>query len=145
GRLTEEKRTSLVDPITSARYAYLDFNGEEVTPTVAYKYNGLSNLSRTIQSGATGTLSRETSYQYGAGGRLGIMTDAEGFARTYRYDAAGRVTREEYSRQLAVSGSSIEGIGYDYDLEGRVIAQGAMVYLSSAWTRNGPGAGIDLD
>ena len=129
GRMTSEQRS-----------AFTDFNAASVTPTVDYYYNGLGNLSRTRQAGTSGTIAvaeRVTTYTYGAGGRLATLTDAESFVRTYRYDAAGRVSRDEYVRVKPDASTATEAVGYDYDLEGRVAQQGIVLYVSSAWTRTG--------
>lgn len=123
--------------ITEARSAFTDFNNQSVTPTVDYYYNGLNDLSRTRQRGAAAVVDRVTTYAYGTGGRLDTMTDASGFVRTYRYDKAGRVVREEYTRVKPGGGSALEAVGTDYDLEGRTITTGVMTYTSSTWTRSG--------
>ncbi|MBL7373227.1 RHS repeat protein, partial [Escherichia coli] len=70
------------------RAAFVDFNGQWVSPTTQYLYDALGNLSRSVQSGATNAPTRVTTYSYGAGGRLGSMTDASGFTRYYAYDVA---------------------------------------------------------
>jgi YD repeat-containing protein len=121
GRLTQEERS-----------AYIDYSGNWAAPTVDYRYDGLGNLTRSRQWGATGTWERVTKYTYGAGGRLASVEDAEAFVRDHVYDATGRVIREEYTL-----GSDRSAVGYDYDLEGRVIQQGVVAYVSSAWGRTG--------
>lgn len=111
GRLTSE-----------ARKAFTDFNGTSVTPTIDYYYNGAGDLVRQREQGATGSAERVTYYTYGAGGRLHSVTDAENFTRTYRYDRAGQIIREEYARQTP-TGSVNEAVLYYYDAQGRVTNQ----------------------
>jgi YD repeat-containing protein len=123
--------------ITEARAAFTDFNGQSVTPMVDYYYNGLDELSRARQRGSSGVISvdeRVTTYTYGTGGRLATMTDPNGLVRTYRYDAAGRVMREEYLRDPALG---TEGIGYAYDLEGRLTQQSALYTPGPNWSSAG--------
>lgn len=138
GRMTQEQRS-----------AFTDFNGNSVTPTIDHYYDGLGNQTRTRQVGSSGTIAvaeRVTTYAYGNAsnggmrGKLVSVTDAENFARTYRYDAAGRVAREEYVRTMP-TGTSTEGVGYEYDLNGRVVRQGSLLNPSGSWTRDG--ANID--
>jgi YD repeat-containing protein len=110
---------------TETRAAFVDFNGQSVSPTTQYLYDGLGNLSRTVQSGATNTPARTTTYAYAAGGRLASMTDASGFTRNYAYDAMGRVKKESYTRITAAGGSVTDASATRYDLAGRKIFQGA--------------------
>ncbi|WEJ98137.1 MAG: polymorphic toxin-type HINT domain-containing protein [Candidatus Sphingomonas phytovorans] len=109
---------------TETRAAFVDFNGQSVSPTTQYLYDGLGNLSRTVQSGATGAAARVTTYSYGAGGRLSSMTDASGFTRSYAYDIMGRVKKESYTRATAAGGTVTDAIATRYDLAGRTIYQG---------------------
>ncbi|WP_135212625.1 HNH endonuclease [Vitreimonas flagellata] len=132
GRMTREQRS-----------AFTDVNGASVTPTVEYEYNGLNNLTLTRALGAGGAIAaaeRTSTYAYDGAGRLASVTDAEGFKRAYVYDVTGRIIREEYNR-LNFTAAANEAVGYDYDLEGRVVQQGVMLYQSGAWTRTG--ANID--
>ncbi len=119
--------------ITEARAAFVDFNGQSVTPTTQYLYDGLGNLSRTVQAGATGAAARVTTYSYGAGGRLASMTDAAGFTRSYAYDTMGRVKKESYTRATAAGGSATDAIATRYDLAGRKIYQGAATWNGSSF------------
>ncbi|MFZ2032019.1 MAG: DUF6531 domain-containing protein, partial [Vitreimonas sp.] len=140
GRMEWEKHQSFND--------YTSVSGgtqHSVTPETDYLYDGLNNLVRTVQrddATLASPVDHITQYVYGAGGRLASVTDAEGFTHTYRYDADGRVTRDEYTRQLP-SGTSHEAIGYDYDAEGRVIRQG--VVLDAANTNSWSHAGAAVD
>ena len=115
------------------RAGFVDFNGQWVSPTTQYLYDGLGNLSRSIQSGATNAPTRVTTYSYGAGGRLGSMTDASGFTRYYAYDAAGRVKRESYSRTTAAGGTVTDAIATRYDLAGRKVFQGVATWNGSGY------------
>src|SRR5690606_8159161 len=98
-----------------------------------------NNLALTRALGAGGAVSaaeRTSTYAYDGAGRPASVTDAEGFKRTYVYDATGRVVREEYNR-LNLTAAANEAVGYDYDLEGRVLAQGIVVPgAGGAWTRS---------
>ncbi len=132
GRLVSETR-ALYGANGEAQALYQDYNGLAVSPRTTYLYNGLNDLEVTTQSGTTGAAARQTTYRYGVGGRLATVTDASGFARSYSYDAAGRVTRESYGR-LTPGGSTVgDAIGYAYDLEGRVTTQGLMINRDGRW------------
>ncbi|HYD86007.1 MAG TPA: LysM peptidoglycan-binding domain-containing protein [Vitreimonas sp.] len=129
GRLRKEERAAFVDHL-----------GAAVRPTLDYAYDALGNLTELRQLGAGSLADRVTTYEYGIGGRLLRMQDAGDFTRHYFYDVAGRVTREEYNR-LDLSSGAVrnEAIGSDYDLEGRVVAQGMLLRPSgstTSWTRN---------
>lgn len=146
GRLVREKRT-----LSGQTHLYADAFGVNVTPTVDYAYNALNDLATVTVAGSTKVISgtptttaqsRVTSYAYAAGGVLVSKTDAEGFVRSYVYDAASRVVREQYTR-VKPSGSADEAIGYDYDLAGRIIAQGAMVKVSGVYTRSITVSGLE--
>ena len=119
------------------RSAYVDHLGGSVSPKVQYLYNALNDVSRVYKYGKNGSISHTDShYTYAQGGRLTSVTDGNGFVRTYRYDAKGQMVREEYAR-VTNSGTKTEGIGYEFDKEGRVIAQGAVWLNGSTWTRSG--------
>ncbi|MCB5426409.1 LysM peptidoglycan-binding domain-containing protein [Altererythrobacter sp. CC-YST694] len=127
GRLSEER---------SPQYA--SNNGTAVTPKVNYFYNGLGDLTRTVQAaGGDVSSARVTTYTYSTGGRLSSMTNAEGDVRNYFYDIAGRLTLETYSRTTYVSGGSTvtaeEGIGYRFDALGRSLGQGFYKKVSGSW------------
>jgi YD repeat-containing protein len=120
GRLTKETRA-----------AYVDLASATISPTVRYYYDGLGNLVRTRQGGATEAAGdRITTYAYGAGGRLSSMTDATGATFYYHYDAAGNKLADSYYRYKSDGSWVIEGVFYTRDLLGRVISQ-------SVGTRNG--------
>ncbi|MBN8811110.1 MULTISPECIES: GH-E family nuclease [unclassified Sphingomonas] len=110
------------------RSAFVDFNGQWVSPTTQYLYDGLGNLSRTVQSGATNAAARVTTYSYGADGRLASTTDASGFSRYYAYDVAGRVKKESYTRATAAGGAVTDAIASRYDLAGRKVFQGVATW-----------------
>ncbi|WP_371395838.1 polymorphic toxin-type HINT domain-containing protein [Fretibacter rubidus] len=120
------------------RSAYDDYRDGTtlVSPKVQYLYNGLNDVSRVYKYGTTGTVASDSHYVYAKGGRLTSVTDGNGFVRTYRYDAKGQMVREEYAR-VTNGATQIEGIGYDFDKEGRVTAQGAVVKSGSTWSRGG--------
>ncbi|HEX8225714.1 MAG TPA: polymorphic toxin-type HINT domain-containing protein [Allosphingosinicella sp.] len=123
GRLTSESRA-----------AFTDFNGQAVTPTIDYYYNGLGTAARMRQRGATGTTERVVTYAYGAGGRLASSTDAAGFTRSFAYDAAGRVKKESFTRVKADGSSVNEAIATRYDLSGRSVYRGIAYQSGSAFT-----------
>ncbi len=109
-----------------------------VTPTVEYLYNGLNNLSRTRQGGATAQAGdRITTYAYGANGRLASLTDPAGGVHAYYYDAAGNIVRDSYTRLKSDGTTSLnEGILYRRDLLGRMIGQAIATKISAtSWTR----------
>ena len=120
------------------RSGYTDHLGGTVTPRVNYYYNALDDVARVFKYGKTGSINHTDShYVYAKGGRLTSVTDGNGFVRTYRYDAKGQLVREEYVRATATQGNKTEGIGYEFDKEGRVTAQGAVWKSGSTWTRSG--------
>lgn len=115
GRLMFEQRT-----------AFSGHTNGNVTPRVDYIYDGLGNLTHSIAAGAAGIDARTTRYEYGAGGQLESMYDAEYNRTDYFYDTMGRVLVERYSRTQGVdSGASLktEGKINKYDKLGRVIEQ----------------------
>ncbi|WP_448661573.1 GH-E family nuclease [Sphingomonas sp. CJ20] len=115
------------------RSGFVDFNGQWVSPTTQYLYDGLNNLSRTVQSGATNAATRVTTYSYGADGRLANMTDASGFTRSYAYDVAGRVKKESYTRTTAAGGTVTDAVASRYDLAGRKVFQGVASWNGSSF------------
>lgn len=127
GRLTKETRPS-----------FASNNGTSVTPQLNYYYDGLGNLTRSVQAGGGDAVQRVTTYAYGAGGRLSSMTDAEGGVRNYLYDVAGRLVLEHYTRTITATGGGTstvnEGIGYRYDALGRSLGQGFYTKPGSTWT-----------
>jgi YD repeat-containing protein len=125
GRLTLEKGTG-----------FTDYLGASVTPRTAYAYDGLNSvLSTRVQAGAVAndTNDRITTYTYGAGGRLATVTDAAGFAHTFGYDAAGRVVRDSYTRDLGSGGSVTEAQITLYDIAGRTVTQTNARLDGSTW------------
>jgi YD repeat-containing protein len=133
GRLWRQEKTAINGAAS--------FNGASVTPTIDYSYDGLGNLKTTTQYGFGQADTRVSTFTYGTGGLLVSATDASGFTRTYRHDAAGRVTREEYMRAGLYGTVTHEASGTDYDIEGRVVAQG-IVMNQGGWTR---GNGVSND
>ncbi|GAA4035711.1 DNA/RNA non-specific endonuclease [Parerythrobacter jejuensis] len=111
GRLTKETRA-----------AFTDFNGQSVRPVVDYYYDGLGNLTRTRQGGATGTSERNTYYYYKKG-MLDRMTDAEGLTRYFKYDSGGRESEVYYTRQNYYGSARTEGVKRTYDKLGRVVSE----------------------
>jgi YD repeat-containing protein len=138
GRMTSEQRAS-----------YTDANGTtNVTPSNAYLYDAAGHLVRQTQAGSnTGTyatVDRVTTYTYGAGGRLLTVTDAEGFTRSYGYDAAGNLVKDSYARRINTTSSSTsdwtttssEAILYQRDVLGRVVRQSSALNLgASGWNK----------
>ncbi|MGH6613388.1 LysM peptidoglycan-binding domain-containing protein [Sphingomonas sp.] len=130
--------------ISEARTPYNDFTSTagtpvSVTPTLRYSYNGLGDLTRTQQGGATidNTNDHITRYAYGAGGRLTSMTDANNQARSYFYDIVGRKTGESYARANSSATAMPEGIAYQYDLLGRLTQQSMNTVSGTTWTQVG--------
>ncbi|GAA4044674.1 LysM peptidoglycan-binding domain-containing protein [Parerythrobacter jejuensis] len=126
GRLTRETRA-----------AFTDFNGNSVRPTVQYYYDGLDNLTRTRQYGATGAAERNTYYYYKKG-QLDRMTDAGGLTRYHRYDNAGRETEVYYTRTNYSNVSRTEGVKRTYDTLGRVVSEFQGTKSGSTWTAVSP-------
>jgi YD repeat-containing protein len=114
--------------------AYGDFEGASVRDYSDTYYNGLGQVSTTVQRGKIGADDRTTTYAYGAGGRLASITDASGFVRNFAYDAAGRTVAETYTRTRSDGvTTAIEGTNYRYDLAGRLVTQAAMAWNGAAW------------
>jgi|GEM_PF-1818182 len=100
--------------------AYTDFSGASVQHSVANRYDGLGDLVSSTVNGV-----RATNYEYKAGGRLAKMTDAAQFERTYGYDRAGRVVKEQWTRTLSDGVTKVtEANVTRYDSAGRVVTQG---------------------
>jgi YD repeat-containing protein len=110
GRLIQETR--------SGHYGYAN---AWVTPTARYYYNGLDNLvmSRVGDASIDNSIDRKTRYTYGVHGFLASVIDAEGGTRNYRYDAAGRVSLESWTRTKSNGSTISEGKFTRYDGEGR--------------------------
>ena len=147
GRLILERRVSgtrIIDnddqaTITVNDFAYYNQNydpnaseqdneAHEVTPETEYRYDALNNLIYMRNYGkAMSTGHVVTTFSYGEGGRLESKTDPNSFVRTFRYDAAGQLIREEYVRTVP-DDTVTEGRAFKYDLEGRVVEQGMVVF-----------------
>ncbi|RYE72116.1 MAG: hypothetical protein EOO81_04215, partial [Oxalobacteraceae bacterium] len=126
GRLTQEVRPGFVGS-----------SGTTVTPTINYSYDGLGNLVRSAQLGSGDAGARVTRYNYGAGGLLSNMIDADGKVRSYEYDVSGRLVLEHYTRTEyranGTTASVVEGVGYRYDALGRTLGQALYTKPSTAW------------
>jgi YD repeat-containing protein len=109
--------------------SFTDHNGASVQRSTSNFYNGLSNLTRTVQN-----TSRVTTYGYDAVGNMTSMVDPNGVTHHYAYDIAGRLVRER--RQRASSAGTLqswEGQTTRYDALGRVIGTGMAIWSGSAW------------
>ncbi|WP_233354609.1 RHS repeat domain-containing protein, partial [Woodsholea maritima] len=89
-------------------------------------------LTTTQNGGSDGD--RTFSRLYDDAGRLYQEINALGHSRTYRYNSAGQVAREDYSRTDTSGVLHYEAIGYDYDLAGQLLEQTQL----SAPSLNGP-------
>ncbi len=118
GRQTQEKDAG-----------FTDYTGASVQNIVAYSYDGLNDVTRTVQDS-----SRVTTFSYGAGGRLATMTDASGFARTYQYDADGQTLKVSYTRAKSDGTSVTEAQATRYDAAGRAVFNAVATWNGSAWT-----------
>jgi len=129
GRLTLESRA-----------AYVDNNGNSVSPMVDYYYNGLGNLSRTRQRGAGDAAARITYYNYD-GDKLLTAYDSAGFMRAHWYDIAGRETYNYYTRwgSNGLAAAEYDGLLTSYDAAGRATQQWQANYVSgTGWVDSGP-------
>ena len=141
GRLYKEQVSSfayLLD--ASGDYVYQNWSKDTTTvvsSTTKYEYSALGDLKRLLQidpdvDQIAPDDERIKEYVYLDGGRLSIERDASddgsGIEKTFVYDKAGRVLREEYTRTLADGGTVQNAVGYVYDDEGRVIKQGVMTF-----------------
>lgn len=126
--------------INEERAAFTDHLGTIVRPEVDYHYNGLGDLAHSLAAGATGSAARETRYAYD-GGKLISVTDAAGFVRRYKYDVAGRVTHDYYTRLTSdgTAANAYEGTLTGYDSLGRAIEQWqATSSNGTSWTAASP-------
>lgn len=117
GRLIGEQRPNLINSTT-----------DEAIPQLAYYYDGIDNLVRTVE----GT-DRVTTHRYDELGRKVAMTDAMGSTRYYFYDRVGNLAAEAYSRRNSADAVLREGVIYRYDGVGRLRAQSS----ATNWTRAG--------
>ncbi|MAM84814.1 MAG: hypothetical protein CL472_09160, partial [Acidobacteria bacterium] len=122
--------------ITERHAGYLASDGNPASPTTFYQYNGLDDLVSVTQYGSGALANRVTSYTY-SGDKLTSVTDAGGFTRYFKYDAAGRITHEYYTR-LKSDGTAVaayEGTLTSYDALGRLLDQWqATSSNGSSWT-----------
>lgn len=118
------------------RPSYSDFENANVTPRVDYAYDGLGNLTRTEAQGKTTAGDRVTQYQYGAGGLLSKMTDAEGNETEYFYDKRGLTLVEQYTRTES-DGTTVhtEARLSSHDQLGRVIEQTVGEKVGGVWAK----------
>ncbi|WEJ98121.1 MAG: LysM peptidoglycan-binding domain-containing protein [Candidatus Sphingomonas phytovorans] len=125
GRLIVESR--IADP-----------SSPSLTPTVRYFYNGLGDLTRTQQGGASADngADRITTSEYW-GGRLTGTVDAGGNPHRYYYDLAGRKTGESYERVRSDLTTLHEGLSYQYDAAGNLIRQAYGTVSSGVFTDAG--------
>lgn len=104
------KVQSITTPIGTTTYAYSDASGVRTTTVTdpgghatIYTFNIASNRMLS----ATNPLSKTTSWQYDANGRVTRATAPEGNYTQYTYDARGNVTE---TRNVAKSGSGLSDI-----------------------------------
>ncbi|MEJ0027174.1 MAG: LysM peptidoglycan-binding domain-containing protein [Rhizomicrobium sp.] len=109
--------------------AFTDYAGANVQQLTNEYYDGLNDLTRTVENSA-----HVTTYAYGAGGRLATMTDASGFARSYFYDADGRTLKVSYARARSDGTSVTEASATRYDALGRVTFQSVATYNGTSWS-----------
>jgi YD repeat-containing protein len=133
GRLMVESRQSYLDYTSTTTTPVTD------TPTVRYFYDGLGDLTRSTQGGATAASGdRVTKYTYGAGGRLISMTDPANYVHAYYYDAVGRKIGDAYDRLKADGTTTVhEGISYQYDAAGQMTRQAFATVSSGTFTDAG--------
>ncbi|MEI9997617.1 MAG: hypothetical protein WDM91_23685 [Rhizomicrobium sp.] len=111
---------------------FVDSTGTSVTPTTQMYYDGLNNLTRSVQNG-----SRVTKYTYDHAGRQSTMTDASGFTRTYHYDVDGRMLVSQYARAAWDGSSTTEADLFHYDALGRLDFQEKGTLSGGAWVTTG--------
>lgn len=109
--------------------SFLDYTATSVQRVMDQYYDGLNNLTRTVQNST-----RTTKFSYGAGGKLASMTDAANFVHNYKYDAAGRLMKDSYTRTKADGTTTVtEASATQYDLLGRVTLQSVATWNGTAW------------
>jgi len=110
--------------------SFVDSQNATVQRSIVNAYDGLGNLTRTVQNGA-----RITRYAYDASGRMSAMTDAANFTRSYGYDAAGRTVKESWTRTRSDNVTSVtEANVTRYDAAGRAVYQGVATYNGASWS-----------
>ncbi|MCJ2186968.1 GH-E family nuclease [Novosphingobium beihaiensis] len=127
GRLALEKHAQF------ASYA-----GANVTPEFDYWYDGLGNLVRTNAVGSSGGIAaRVTQYEYGKGGLLSKVTDAEGAVHQYFYDKLNRQIVDQYVRTNSAGSTTTEAALTNYDARGQVTEKSVATWNSgsSAWIK----------
>jgi YD repeat-containing protein len=134
GDITQYTYDTLGRLTTETRAAFTDFNGQSVSPTIDYYYDGLENVTRMRKRGATGAAERVTTSTYGAGGRLVSSTDANGFTRSFAYDVMGRVKKESYTRVKADGSTVTDAVAARYDLLGRAVYRGVATQTGGSFT-----------
>ncbi len=109
--------------------AFTDYSGASVTAVTNQSYDGLNNLTRTVQN-----TSHVTTFTYGVGGRLTSMTDAAGFVHNYEYDVDGRQVKDSYTRYLSDGTTAVtEASATRYDLLGRAVFTAIATYDGTNW------------
>lgn len=115
--------------------AFTDYAGHTVQEGTSETYDGLNNLTRSVQNGDSygENTDRVTSYTYGAGGRLSSTTDATGFVENYAYDADGRTKKISYSRLKSDGTSVTDAQATRYDALGRAVFQSVANFDGTNW------------
>lgn len=97
---------------------FADNQGRQVRATTIYEYDGLSNV---IKETRKGDRDQVTTYLTGGDGRIKGRFDPIGGYTLYYYDAAGNVTRTNFSRIDADGKQKLYSVDTLYDLENREI------------------------
>jgi YD repeat-containing protein len=113
-----------------ASSTFTDYAGVTVQHLTYNYYNGLNNLTRTVENAV-----RITTYAYNAAGNMTSMVDPNGYTHYTAYDVAGRVVRQYVNRTKSDGTTMVwEGQTNRYDAAGRVIGQGASTWSGTAWS-----------
>jgi YD repeat-containing protein len=113
-----------------ASSTFTDYAGVTVQHLTYNYYNGLNNLTRTVENAV-----RITTYAYNAAGNMTRMVDPNGYTHYTAYDVAGRVVRQYVNRTKSDDSTTFwEGQSNRYDAAGRVIGQGMSTWNGTAWS-----------
>jgi YD repeat-containing protein len=112
--------------------SFTDYTGATVNGRQDLFYDGLSNVSRSLEN-----TSRVTTYVYAAAGRLASSTDAANNTTNYTYNAVGRVTSTSYTLIKASGATQTISQAIGYDTAGRQTTQAAYQWSGGTWSQIG--------
>jgi YD repeat-containing protein len=112
--------------------SFTDYSGATVNGRQDLFYDGLSNVSRSLEN-----TSRVSTYTYAAAGRLAASIDGANNATSYTYDAVGRITSTSYTLIKASGATQTIAQAIGYDAAARQTTQQAYQKSGAAWNQTG--------